>query len=78
MSQPATDLGALFDDVEHHWRLLRNAALGDLSAKKNFKRFIRVRNDFHEALSQANEALYAAKDALMLPELLDMQEWLDS
>ena len=48
------------------------------SSKKDFKKFIQVRNDFHEALSQLNEALYATKNAVMLPELLDLQEWLDS
>lgn len=78
MNQPSTDLEALFDNVEHHWRLLRMAAIGDLSSKTDFKKFIQVRNAFHEALSNLNEELYATKDALMLPELLDMQEWLDS
>lgn len=78
LNQPVTDLEALFDDAEHHWRLLRKAAIGDLSSRKDFKEFIQVRNDFHEALSQLNEALYATKNALMVPELLDLQEWLDS
>lgn len=77
MEAATEDLGALFDAVEQRWQVLRTASSRDLSGRKDFKRFIRARNDFHGALTELNETLYATKNALILPELLDLDEWGD-
>lgn len=77
MQEANNDLEALFNAVEKRWQVLRAASLVDLSSKKDFKRFIRARNDFHGALSELNETLYASKDALILPELIDLDDWGD-
>lgn len=50
-------LGALSDAVEQRWQVLRTASSVGLSGRKDFKRFIRARNDFQGALTELNDAL---------------------
>jgi hypothetical protein len=50
---------------------LRRVAETDLSDEGNFRAFIKVRNGFHQEITDLNSLLYRKCDALLFPELLD-------
>lgn len=68
-------VGKGFDPVVKQLQELRELVEAkDLSKKKNFQKFILARNKFRDSLALLNEELYKKEDAVIIPELLVVDE----